>query len=185
VRPELELEMKECIVLLYRYYEKYIEKTPYNYSKDKEELKKDLYDKTKAVLEEFEKKFAEEFPSKSEIIKDILSKIDDDASKTRFEDNLFKYVNWKKECGYMYNIYIDMQQKGQNKHVNPNIFYGLDLKERECDNIQAGDEWSYKIRDNDYREFMSKIKLTMLNEALYDGKKKIFYYDDNERYGFK
>jgi hypothetical protein len=57
--------------------------------------------------------------------------------------------------------------------VNPNIFYGLDFKE------DTGEGY---ICSDSYRKFMSKLKLTMLNEAILDGKWKINFDDKYDRY---
>lgn len=170
-----ELDAAERIGLLFYYYKFFLSEVKYideRYESVKiEDIEEKMRNMINSTLDEFNdrKEYDEEFFMWNEFekfIKNTKQLINDDTNSELIKTikNILKYVNWENEIKYMGNIYVTMlNEDKKNPHVNPNTMYGLDFK---------GTNGEYKV-PKVYRLVVSKIKLELLNIAVFDGKKTI------------
>lgn len=171
-----KLDAAERIGLLFYYYKFFLSEAKYideRYESVKiEDIEEKMRNMINSTLDEFNdrKKYEERFFMWNEFekfIKNTKQLINDDTNSESIEKirNILTYVNWENEIKYMGNIYVTMlNEDKKNPHVNPNTMYGLDFK---------GTNGEYKA-PKVYRLVVSKIKLELLNIAVFfDGKKTI------------
>ena len=182
-----KVDAAERIGLLFHYYKEYLfraKKTSERHENIEEEMRnkvngildcffnnKQNCEKVSITWDQFESfrektKYLINDGTNSESIEKTEYLINDDTNSKSIEKirNILTYVNWEKEIKYMENIYVTMlNEDKKNPHVNPNTMYGLDSK----------DTHGRYIVNNIYRLIVSRIKLELLNIAVFDGKKTI------------
>lgn len=167
-----ELDAAERIGLLFHYYKEYLSRAKKT-SERHENIEEKMRNKVNGILDCFfnnkqncEKELSiiwDQFESFREKTKYLINDGTNSESIEKIR-NILTYVNWEKEIKYMENIYVTMlNEDKKNPHVNPNTMYGLDSKETKGEYIV----------NNIYRLIVSRIKLELLNIAVFDGKKTI------------